>query len=97
MTLDELDKGRAARVLAIDWRAIPDGEGRRLRLLGLDEGSEVRILHRGILFWRDPIAVRVGRMTLALRQAHARAVRCEYRERQAAADERREPEPALDA
>jgi len=33
----------------------------------------VESLHRGP-FGRDPIAVRVGRMTVAIRRAHARAI-----------------------
>lgn len=56
---------------------MPDGEGHRLRALGLEEGVAVEALHKGILFWRDPIAVRVGRMTIALRRKAAAAIICE--------------------
>jgi ferrous iron transport protein A len=45
---------------------------KRLAELGFDEGVEIETLHRGPLF--DPIACRVGRMTIALRRAQAAAV-----------------------
>ncbi len=77
MNLDILPIGASARVIGIDWAAIPDSEGHRLRSLGLDAGAMVEPLHRGILFWRDPIAVRVGRMTVALRRKVAVAITCE--------------------
>ena len=77
MQLDELPLNRAATVRAIDWTAMPDGEGHRLRALGLEEGVAVEALHKGILLWRDPIAVRVGRMTIALRRKAAAAIQCE--------------------
>jgi ferrous iron transport protein A len=77
VNLDSLPIGALARVTAIDWAAIPEGEGHRLRSLGLDAGVMVEPLHKGILFWRDPIAVRVGRMTVALRRKVALAIECE--------------------
>ncbi len=49
----------------------------RLRSLGIDEGARVAISHRGVFGGRDPIAVMVGRMTVALRRAHARAMQVE--------------------
>jgi ferrous iron transport protein A len=75
--LDVLPLRQKRRVTRIDWAAIPAGEGHRLRSLGLDEGVMVEPLHKGILFWRDPIAVRVGRMTIALRRQIAAAICCE--------------------
>ena len=48
-----------------------------MRSLGFDAGVTVEALHKGILFWRDPIAVRVGRMTVALRRKVAIAIACE--------------------
>jgi ferrous iron transport protein A len=77
VNLDTLPIGTIARVAAIDWAAIPDAEGHRLRSLGLDTGAMVEPMHRGILFWRDPIALRVGRMTVALRRKVALAIVCE--------------------
>ncbi len=77
MNLDALPKQAQARISAIDWAAIPETEGHRLRSLGFDVGVTVEALHKGILFWRDPIAVRVGRMTVALRRKVALAISCE--------------------
>ena len=77
MQLDDLPLNRHARVQTINWAAIPEGEGHRLRSLGLEEGVEVEALHKGILLWRDPIAVRVGRMRIAMRRKVASAIFCE--------------------
>ncbi|RAI60722.1 FeoA family protein [Roseicella frigidaeris] len=46
---------------------------RRLLELGFIEGARVEILHQG-LFGRDPIAVRVNGMTVALRRREASAI-----------------------
>jgi len=77
VNLDILPLGASARIISIDWESIPDSDGHRLRSLGVDAGATVSPLHRGILFWRDPIAVRVGRMTVALRRKVAQAIICE--------------------
>lgn len=77
MNLDTLPLGATARILSIDWSAIPESEGHRLRSLGIDAGATIEPMHKGILFWRDPIAVRVGRMTVALRRKVALAIECE--------------------
>lgn len=73
LRLDQLPRHRPAIVTAVDWGALSEPEQRRLRNMGLDEGVEVEALHAGP-FGRDPIAVRVGRITLAMRRAHARAI-----------------------
>ena len=72
--LDELAVGTRARVLSIDWEGLDQGEACRLRHFGFDEGVAIEPLHLGP-FGRDPIALRVGRMTVAIRRRHARAVR----------------------
>lgn len=74
MRLDELPFAREAVIAAIDWAALGERDGRRLRELGFDEGVAIEPLHGGGLFARDPIAVRIGRMTVAIRRAHAAAV-----------------------
>ena len=74
LSLDQLKVGTKARVLAIDWGALDEAESCRLRHFGFDEGIMVEPLHLGP-FGRDPIAVRVGRMTVAIRRKHALAVR----------------------
>ena len=76
-TLDLLPIGRRARIVAIDWPALVEEEAQRLRALGIDEGARVAVSHRGIMGGGDPIAVMVGRMTVALRRVHARAMRVE--------------------
>ncbi|PZU11077.1 FeoA family protein [Sphingomonas sp.] len=73
MRLDELPLRQTAHIAAIDWSALDDKGARRLRELGFDEGVEIEALHRG-LFGRDPIACRVGRMTIALRKKLASAI-----------------------
>lgn len=75
--------GRAARgfrgtIVAIaeeeDQTGLPRGELQlRLTELGLTEGARVEILHQGI-FRRDPIAVRVDGLTVALRRREAMVV-----------------------
>ncbi|MEE9434875.1 MAG: FeoA family protein [Sphingorhabdus sp.] len=77
MRLDSLPLKQSARIISVDWAAIPAGEAHRLRSLGLEEDVEISILHRGILFWRDPIALRIGRMTVALRGKVANAIKVE--------------------
>ena len=73
VTLDQLKRGNRARIAAIDWALLGDSDASRLRHFGFDEGVSVESLHTGP-FGRDPLAVRVGRMTVAIRRAHARAV-----------------------
>ena len=72
--LDQLGVGRRATVLSIDWDSLETSEASRLRHFGFDEGVAVEPLHLGP-FGRDPIAIRVGRMTVAIRRRHAGAVR----------------------
>jgi ferrous iron transport protein A len=75
--LDQLPLNRAAVIRAIDWDVLPDQEGHRLRSLGFEPGVTIEAMHKGILVWRDPLAVRVGRMTVALRSNVAAAIDCE--------------------
>lgn len=77
MQLDELPIGQPARIAAVDWAALVPEEAQRLRALGIDEGAEVSLAYRGIFAGRDPLALEIGRMTVALRRAHARAMTVE--------------------
>lgn len=77
MTLDQLPLGIPARIVAVDWAALVPEEAQRLRALGLDEGAQVRLAYRGVFMTRDPLAVEIGRMTVALRRVHARAMHVE--------------------
>jgi ferrous iron transport protein A len=73
ITLDRLRVGTKGCVMTIDWTLLDEGEACRLRHFGFDEGVVVEPLHLGP-FGRDPIAVRVGRMTVAIRRKHAGAI-----------------------
>ena len=54
--------------------ALPDAElESRLIELGFVEGAKVEILHEGIVS-RDPIAVRVDNVTIAVRRREAMAI-----------------------
>ena len=77
MTLDILPIGQRARIVAVDWTSLVGEEATRLRALGLDEGARVAVAHRGVFGGADPLAVMVGRMSVAVRRAHARAMTVE--------------------
>ena len=77
MTLDLVPIGQSARIVAVDWALLAGEEGQRLRALGIDQGAQVAIAHRGVFGGGDPLAVTIGRMTVALRRSHARAMQVE--------------------
>ena len=74
MTLDQLPPRRRAEIVAIDWARLAPDEAKRLQALGIDTGARVAVAHRGVFGGRDPIALLLGRMTLALRRSHAAAM-----------------------
>jgi ferrous iron transport protein A len=74
ISLDQLKVGMKALVASVDWAALDQGEACRLQHFGFDEGVAVQPLHLGP-FGRDPIAIRVGRMSVAIRRKHAAAIR----------------------
>ncbi len=71
LTLDRLAMRQRAEISSIDWDAMSENEGARLRALGLDEGVTVEKLHKGMFGFNDPIALKVGRMMIAIRKSHA--------------------------
>jgi ferrous iron transport protein A len=77
MTLDDLDRGVSARIVAVAWGVLAEDEAKRLQALGIDRGAEVSIAHRGVFAGRDPLAIRIGSMTVALRRSHAHAITVE--------------------
>ena len=77
MTLEGLSIGQRARIVSVEWERIAPEDGKRLRALGIDEGARIAIAHRGVFGGRDPIAILIGRMTVALRRAHAAAMTVE--------------------
>ncbi len=77
LTLDTLPVRRRAEIVAVDWSMVAPEEAKRLQALGFDTGARVAIEHRGIFAGHDPIALRLGRATIALRRSHARAMTVE--------------------
>ncbi|MGC4252240.1 MAG: FeoA family protein [Sphingobium sp.] len=74
MRLTELPLRQPAYVDAIDWNALSETEGQRLREFGLCEGASVEAMNHGGIFGRGPLACKVGRMTIAMRRSHAEAI-----------------------
>lgn len=74
MRLTDLPLRQPAYVDLIDWSALSETEGQRLREFGLCEGASVEALHHGGVILKGPIACRIGRMTIAMRRVHAAAV-----------------------
>jgi ferrous iron transport protein A len=76
MTLTDLKIGMNARVVSIAPAdgAAPKEMGRRLAELGFLPGEAVRVVARGFLA-REPIAVRIGTGTFALRLFEAACIR----------------------
>ncbi len=72
-TLDKLPLRTSGEIISVDWTLLSEKDARRLRELGVDEGVSVEKLHKGP-FGIDPIACRIGRMTIALRTAQAAAI-----------------------
>jgi ferrous iron transport protein A len=77
LRLDTLAIGANAIIVRLDSAILGDAAVRRLRSIGLSEGTMVEPLHRGVLLGRDPLAVRAGRMTLAVRKAQAAGIEVE--------------------
>jgi ferrous iron transport protein A len=85
LRLDQLPFRTPATIRAIDWALLSEADAKRLRNLGFDEGVEIEALH-GAPFGRDPLAIRVGRMMVAMRRAQARAVSVALEEMDLAAE-----------
>ena len=77
MKLDDLAIGTRARIASVEWARMASDEAKRLQALGIDEGAEVSIAHRGVFAGRDPLAIRIGAMTVAVRRSHAHAIAVE--------------------
>lgn len=73
-TLGSLAPGSRGRIVAIEEAGGGNEVHLRLHEMGFDEGVEVEVLHRGPI-GGDPIAVRVGSMTVAMRRKDADLVR----------------------
>jgi ferrous iron transport protein A len=73
LPLDRLPRGQVGQVVAVTGDLASDPIARRLYELGFEEGMTVETTHVGPL-GGDPIAVKVGAMTVALRRAEAARV-----------------------
>lgn len=76
-TLDTIHCGQRATIISVDWDALAPAEGKRLRALGIDNGAEVAMAHKGVFGGSDPLAITIGRMTIAVRKVHAAAMQVE--------------------
>lgn len=79
MTLGQAKRGFSGRIHSIcvddSTSSLPPAEiESRLIELGFIEGASVEILHEGT-FRRDPIAVRIDNITVAIRRREAMAIR----------------------
>ena len=74
MRLTQLAPNSPAYVETLDWSAIPDSDGKRLRELGLHEGASIELLHRAGFTGKGAHACRIGRMIVAMRATHAAAI-----------------------
>lgn len=77
-TLDRLQVGDSAEVTDVSGRgqSVPGAMAditRRLKELGFVHGEKIKILHKGY-FGGEPVAVRVGQSTFALRNFEAALV-----------------------
>ncbi|MDP9064905.1 MAG: ferrous iron transport protein A [Pseudomonadota bacterium] len=76
VTLADLPTGIAARVISVASSDSPESVdlARRLAELGFLPGERLRIVARGFL-GREPLAVRIGTGTFALRRFEAACIR----------------------
>ena len=83
--IERLSPGEIMTIAAIDRDGLDPLTAQRLHELGFDEGVDVELLHRAP-FGGDPLAVRVGNMTVALRRAMAQLIEIEPQHIAAAAE-----------
>ncbi len=76
MSLGAMKPGMRGIILTFDESAATTSPGteERLREIGFSENLEVALTHQSP-FGKDPIAVRVGSMTVALRRHEAAAIK----------------------
>lgn len=76
--LSDLKIGETSIILGFDTARLADQDFAadledRLLEIGFEEGLNVELLHQGP-FGRDPLAVKIGSMTVALRRTEASAI-----------------------
>ncbi|MEK6638481.1 MAG: FeoA family protein [Pseudomonadota bacterium] len=74
MRLDILPLNTPATIAEIDWPSLGTAAARRLKAFGFEDGANIEALHFGGIIAQDPIAVRIGRMTIALRREQAASI-----------------------
>lgn len=72
MRLDNLPLNTPANITQIDWLALGEAGARRLKGFGFEPGIAIESIHTAL--GKGPIALRIGRMTVALRRDQAAAV-----------------------
>jgi ferrous iron transport protein A len=72
--LDTLPPNTPATIAQIDWAALESAAAQRLKAFGFEDGAKIETLHFGGIVAKDPIAFRIGRMTIALRRAQAACI-----------------------
>jgi len=70
---DQLPFNRHGVISGIDWQQLDQSTARRLQDFGVDEGVSIQMMHSGPI-GRDPVALKIGRMTVALRKSQAAAI-----------------------
>jgi ferrous iron transport protein A len=76
--LSDLKKGQAAIMTGFDSSKCPnshfaDNLRDRLMEMGFEINREIEVLQKGLIFG-DPIAVKIGHMTIAIRKSEAKAI-----------------------
>lgn len=74
MRADQLPPGQPGTITGVDWPHLDLSTASRLRDFGVDEGVSIELVHTGP-FGRNPVALRIGRMVVALRRNQAAAIR----------------------
>ncbi|MFN3231874.1 MAG: ferrous iron transport protein A [Alphaproteobacteria bacterium] len=71
--LGSLRPGQTGRVVGLDVAVLPDDMEIRLIRMGVDEGAAITLLHEGPVR-RDPLAVKVDGVLVALRRSEAASI-----------------------
>lgn len=76
--LSDLKKGQSAIMTGFDGSKCPNGQFAdnlrdRLMEMGFEINREIEVLQKGLIFG-DPIAVKIGHMTIAMRKSEAKAI-----------------------
>lgn len=74
MRVDQLPARTPAQITSIAWDTLDVSSQQRLQEFGIDEGVTVELMHKAPL-GGDPLALRIGRMMVAMRRVHAAAIR----------------------